>query len=128
MENNGKPKAGRPRVSYPPGTLVSLGLRVPSELKDALGVAADATGRHQSQEASRRLIAAFEWQPMIDIVTAIEMATGAGWKEDRTTHKMVVLAIDSYLSAFAPRKGSKAKFDVDAFKVCMERVIAELTT
>lgn len=105
MNTKRKRPPGRPPKPAEPGTMVSVGVVMSAELKARLDDAAHRHSRRQSQEAARRLEKSFEWQPIIELVTAIEDATGAHWRDDPETHDLAVLVINSYLEHLGPDGG-----------------------
>lgn len=123
-------KGGRPKKAAVEGSLVQLGLRIPAELKNKLDHAADQAGRAQSHEAARRLQASFEWQPIIDLIAAIEAGTGASWKDDGQTRDLVICVVNSYFRSFAddigPNRSISNTFDRHWLKSWYERMCAEI--
>jgi hypothetical protein len=69
-------RIGRPTKAALPGTRVSLGLKVRSDIKELLETAARASGRTQSQEAEARLERSFDHQELLPQV--LELAYGRG--------------------------------------------------
>jgi hypothetical protein len=67
-------RIGRPRKAPKPGTRVSLGLKVTSDIKNKLDRAAQASGRTQSQEAELRIERSFDRENLL--VEALNLAYG----------------------------------------------------
>lgn len=130
MKTELKKAAGRPKKAPRAGSMVQLAMRVPAALKERLDNAADRAMRLQSHEATRRLEKSFEWQPIIDLVSAIEDATGALWRDDPLTCELAILVISSYFRALGPQAERSAKtgkrLDMDPIIRWSETVVADL--
>lgn len=67
-------KRGRPTIAAKPGTRASLGLKVTSDMKARIEMAARQSGRTQSQEAEARLERTFrDDEVLAELRTANEL-------------------------------------------------------
>jgi predicted DNA-binding protein len=71
-------KSGRKPRSAEPGERVSLGLRVPPEVKNQLDAAARRSGRTQSTEVAARLEASLRHEKVLDEILDLHFGTVTG--------------------------------------------------
>lgn len=103
------PKSRRVEANFVP-----MSFKVSPEIKLGIELAAGRADRSQSEEVARRLRHSFEWQPVIDLIEAIENTTGKGWREDSMTCDMVIFVVTSHFRAFGgtmPASGFSGRID-----------------
>jgi hypothetical protein len=105
-------RIGRPIKPAPKGAAsVSLGLRIPADLKVKLDKASLASGRSQSDEAARRLNHTFDMETVMEearemrivahFIAAIQEGTnGKTWRDDPETCRRVVAYVVEFFKQY----------------------------